>query len=59
MSLKGGGKVAELGELEKKIALREERDRLLEIKRVTPPEAAEAHRLIDQRLTTIQECLEG
>ncbi|MBR2764995.1 MAG: hypothetical protein IKE03_03300 [Blautia sp.] len=42
-----------------KVALRAERDRLLEIKRVTPPEAAEARRLIDVRLATIRESLES
>ena len=42
-----------------KVALRAERDRLLEIKRVTPPEATEAHRLIDVRLATIRESLES
>lgn len=48
-----------MSELEKKSSLREERDRLLEIKRVVPKEASEAHRLIDKRLETIKEDLEG
>ena len=50
----------EVGELDKKIYLREERDRLLEILRVLPdiPENAEALRLLKTRLDTIQECLE-
>ena len=45
-------------ELDVKKDLRAERDRLLEIKRVCPPEATEAIRLIDQRLETIRETLE-
>ena len=47
-----------MAEIEIKVALRDERDRLLEIKRVTPPEEKEAHRLIDERLATIKESLE-
>ncbi len=47
-----------MAELEIKAALRDERDRLLEIKRVTPEDAVEAHRLIDKRLSTIRESLE-
>jgi len=47
-----------MDELDVKKDLRAERDRLLEIKRVCPPEATEAIRLIDQRLETIRETLE-
>ncbi len=47
-----------MGELDFKAGLRAERDRLLEIKRVLPEDAAEALRLIEQRLSTIQESLE-
>lgn len=47
-----------MDELDVKKDLRAERDRLLDIKRVFPPEATEAIRLIDQRLETIRETLE-
>ena len=59
-TLERGWKGVEVGELDKKISLREERDRLLEILRVLPdiPENAEALRLLKTRLDTIQECLE-
>ena len=59
-ALERGRKGVEVGELDKKISLREERDRLLEILRVLPdiPENAEALRLLKTRLDTIQECLE-
>jgi|GEM_PF-1713136 hypothetical protein len=49
----------EMGELNIKVALREERDRLLEILRVLPQEATEAKRLIEVRLATIKESLEN
>jgi len=46
-------------ELNIKVTLRNERDLLLEIKRVTPEDATEAHRIIDKRLATIRESLES
>lgn len=52
----------EMGEIDIKLALREERDRLLEILRVLPKEESEdqeAKRLINTRLATIKETLEG
>ena len=52
----------EMGELDIKLALREERDRLLEILRALPQEDdkdQEAKRLINVRLSTIKETLEG
>lgn len=51
--------VEEMGEIDIKLALREERDRLLEILRVLPEENKEAKRLINTRLATIKETLEG
>ncbi len=52
--------VEEMGEIDVKLALREERDRLLEILRVLPEEEdKEAKRLINTRLATIKETLEG
>lgn len=51
----------EMSEIGIKLALREERDRLLEILRVLPKEDKdqEAKRLINTRLATIKETLEG
>ncbi len=48
-------------EFDIKVALRAERDRLLEIKRALPkiPENQEGFRLIDVQLATIQENLES
>ena len=53
------GMAEEMGELEVKLALREERDRLLEIQRVLPDDAKEAKRLVELRLATIKETLES
>ena len=56
------GMEREMGEIDIKLALREERDRLLEILRVLPQEEdkdQEAKRLINTRLATIKETLEG
>ena len=60
-SLHKGGERLErsIAEYDIKVALRDERDRLLEIKRVIPGEVTEAHRLIDKRLETIKESLES
>lgn len=49
--------VEETNELNIKVALRSERDRLLEIMRVLPKKAEEAKRLIEVRLATINESL--
>ncbi len=51
--------VRDMGELDIKLALREERDRLMEILRVLPENSDEAKRLIEIRLKTIKESLEN
>ena len=48
-----------MAEFDIKVLLRNERDVLLAIKRVTPDDAKEAIRLINQRLGTIKESLES
>ena len=56
------GMEREMGEIDIKLALREERDRLLEILRALPEEddkVKEAKRLINIRLATIKETLES
>ena len=47
-----------MAEYDIKVMLRDERDRLLEIRRVISEQDTEAIRLIDQRLATIKESLE-
>lgn len=48
-----------MAEFDIKVMLRDERDRLLEIRRVVSEDNTEVLRLIDKRLDTIRETLES